>query len=214
MRKKVKSYFIFTSRLYRWVLFAIVPALLVMVQIVLHLDSLFLMTLINAIVYACAEILLDYWVFGGIAVKGGTQLEYIKTSGRGVGVIGTALSVDMVRQFFMTIVLLVANIVILVCQGGTIECSPNQIAIVLVLPVMAYFITVTELTIIRHLDSLQVNLLASYFVPFLFAGGIALAVLNAYVVLAVLVVLSIVSSILGVKLILKRVKESYYDRTA
>lgn len=214
MKKKIKSYLVFTSVLYRLLLFVLVPLAIIIVQALLRTEDLLLMTIINAMIYPVVEVVLDYWVFGGIAVKGGTQLEYIKSSKRGVGVIGTALGVDMARQFFTTILLFVANIVILMCQGGTFELNAKQIAMNLLMVVFTYFLIVTELTIVRHLDSLQLNLIISCFAPLVLFGVMVLAMLNVYVMLAVLVALSMVSSILGVKLILKRVKESYYDKTA
>lgn len=80
MKKKITSYLVFTSGLYRLLLFVLVPIVITIAQILLHFDDYFLMTYLVAILFPVAEVFLDYWVFGGIAVKGGTHLEYLKSS--------------------------------------------------------------------------------------------------------------------------------------
>lgn len=214
MKNKIKSYLVFTSEIYRVIAFVLVPVALILMQIWLPFVDLFLRTLFTALIYSFAEVMLDYWVFGSIAVKGGTQLEYIKTSKRGVDIIRTALVVDMVRQLISTVLLFIATIAVHACMGGTFETEIEQIVLNLLLVVFTYFVIVSELTIARHLDGLQVNLIISCFTSLILLLVMFFARFNGYIALAVMIVLSVVSSILGVKMILKRVKESYYDKTA
>ena len=214
MMKKIKSYLVFTSGLYRVLLFLLVPVAITILQILLHFEDYFLMTYLIAILYSLAEVFLDYWAFGGIAVKGGTQLEYLKSSKRGVGVVGTALSVNMVRQFLTTVLLFVISGVVLFCQGGMIELGAKQIMTYIDVFLLTYFMIVTELTIVRHLDNMMMNLSIGSLAYFPMTGLMILIAWKSNVMLPVMLILSVASSILGVKLILKRVRESYYDKTA
>lgn len=214
MKNKIQSYLVFTSGVYRWLLFALVPAVITIAQILLHAGDYFLMTYLIAILFPIAEVFLDYWVFGGIAVKGGTQLEYLKSSKRGAGVIGTALTVDMIRQFLVTVLLFVVSGVVLVCQGGVIEHGAKQIITYIDMLFLTYFMIAIELIIVRHLDSIMMNLAISCLAYLPMMGLLCLIAWQSYIMLPVMVVLCVLSSVFGVKLILRRVKESYYDKTA
>ena len=214
MKKKITSYLVFTSGLYRLLLFVLVPIVITIAQILLHFDDYFLMTYLVAILFPGAEVFLDYWVFGGIAVKGGTHLEYLKSSKRGVEIMGNALRVNMARQFLATVLLFVISGVVLLCQGGMIELGARQIMTYIDILLLTYFMIVTEITIVRHLDGVLIGLSVSCFAFLPMIGLLFLIAWQSYVMLPVMVILSAISSVLGVRLILKRVKESYYDKTA
>lgn len=214
MKKKIKNYLVFTSRIYRLITFVLVPVALILVQIILPLEDMVLRTFFIALLYPIAEVVADYWVFGGIAVRGTAQAEYIKTSERGISIIRTALVADMLRWLVTTVLLFVACMAVHACMGGTIEPDENHLVTNLLLIVTAYFSIVSECTIVRHLDGLQANLLVSCFATPILLVVMYLGFYQIYLTLAVMLLLSVVSSILGVKMVLKRVKESYYDKAA
>lgn len=214
MKKKIKNYLVFTSRIYRLLTFVLVPAALILLQIILPLENMVLRTFFIALLYPVAEVVADYWVFGGIAVKRTAQAEYIKTSERGISIIRTALVTDMLRWLVTMVLLFIVCMAVHVCMGGTLELDKNHLVTNLLLIVTAYFMIVSECTIVRHLDGLQANLLVACYASVILPGVMYVGVYQVYIALALMLLLSVVSSILGVKMVIKRVEESYYDKTA
>lgn len=212
MKSRIKSYLVFTSRLYRLVLFVGVPIVILLLQFLLREPDYFLVALLTILGLVSAEICLDYWAFGGIAVKGGTQLEYLKSSKRGVGVVGTALGVNMARQFLTGVLLFGVSAAITVCRGGMIETGARWISIYTDILLLGYVLITISLTAVRYFDGIAVNLVAVSICCLVLTGGLILIALSPYIMLAVLAVLAGVTSCLGVWLVVRRVKESYYDK--
>lgn len=213
MKKKIKSYLVFTTGLYRVATFLLVPLAVLGLQILAAPTDFFLVTYITIVVLTPAEVLLDYWVFGGIAMKNGGQLEYLKTSDRGRSLIKTALTVDMARQFLAGVLLCATGGVIYLWRNGMVFPGMREFICGIDLLLLGYFFIVTELTIARHFDGLMVNLGIATIGSGFMVGGIYLIARNAYVMLGVLAILSVAMSAVGVKLVMKRVEEGYYDQT-
>lgn len=212
MKKKVKSYLVFTTGLNRVVTFLLVPLAVLALQILAAPSGFFLVAYITVIVLIPAEVFLDYWVFGGIAMKNGGQLEYLKTSGRGNALIKTAMIVDMARQLLTGVFLTVIGGVLCMWRRGMVFPGLQELLSGIDILLLGYFFIMVELTVARHFDGLMVNLVIVSIGSVLMVGGIYLVALNVYVMLAVLTILSAIASVAGVKLIMKRVKEGYYDR--
>ena len=169
-------------------------------------------TVIIGTLFTVIEITLDFFVFGGIAVKDGTQLEYLKSSASGMKVMETALGVNMVRQFATLVVLFAGAAAIVWAKGGKIVVEPLWIACYVSMLLSSYVVINIVLVVMRHFDGFYLNVAASSFAMILMILFIFLFGVNAYIMFPVLSVLAVASSVLGRRLVMRRVKESYYDR--
>lgn len=212
MGKGMKSYLVFTTGVYRLVLFGVVPAAAAAIQILLLLftDT----ALGTAMVLAAgfmmgAEVSLDYWVFGAIAMRGGSSLEYLKSSARGRLVVKTALRQDMIRILIECTAVLAVGMT----AGMTVYGDDTvKITFLLALLLDEFFVTVSMKWFARHFDNFRVSTSIAGLGCLLFFPLIGLTFWNLYLMLAILAVLSASVSVLSVKMILRRVEESYYDR--
>lgn len=212
MKNVIRSYLVFTTGLYRIVTFLLVPLLAIVLQWFINPQSFLAVALINAVVLISAEVLLDYWVFGGIAVKNVRQMEYLKTSGKGRGVMRMALIVDMARQFLAGVVLFAFGIAFCLCRGSVASWESSRMAEGIAVLLFAYALTVTGITVARHFDGMAVNMMIATAAFVLLIAGLFLIAANAYVMLAVALVFAVVSGIFGVWRVMKRSEEGYYDQ--
>lgn len=214
MKRKVRSYLVFTSRTYRLLMFLLVPIALVLLQSFLHPGTFIAAVYLTAVLLTLAEVILDYWVFGGTAVKDGGQLEYLKSSARGRAVIRDALAVNMQRQFLEGVLLLLLCVGSFWLRGDGQFPGTEMLLYCLDALFLGYFFTVAELTIARFFDGIMVNVGIACIGCWVMAGGIYLIMVNNRGMLALLLLLSAAASVIGVKVIMGRVEESYYDKTA
>lgn len=100
MRKTMKSYFVFTSPLYRLVMFLLLPAAGAGISVWAYSASGHIggVLIAAALVLPVVETVSDSWVFAGIQTSGLSKLDYLKTSGKGRDVMRRALIADMVRK--------------------------------------------------------------------------------------------------------------------
>lgn len=158
------------------------------------------------------EVILDYFVFGGIASKETNRLEYLKTSVKGILLLKSSLMTDAVRRFLSTFLIIAGSYSIVAWgQPADDRYTPLQ-AFLFIL--VTYLLTETVLLVTRFFTNLWMNIAAVcilsnaviVFGIFVFAGNIRIwaAVLLALV--------GIGETIMDRRLILKRVEESYYDR--
>lgn len=212
MKNAIRSYLVFTTGLYRIVTFLLVPILTVVLQWAARPTDFCLVAYLNAVVLLFAEIMLDYWVFGGIAVKNVRQMEYLKTSGKGRSVMRMALIVDMVRQLLVSVFLFAAGGVLFICRQNPVSWENGELAAGVAVLLLEYFLIVTGITVARHFDGLMVNMLIAAAALLLLAGGLFLIAVNVYIMLAVGFVLAAASGMFGVWKVMKRVEEGYYDQ--
>lgn len=210
MKQILKSYFVLTSKRYRLLLVGVPVAILIFLSHIEVVDY-FMTTLLITVIYTATEIILDYGVFGGVAVKGETQLEYIKSSGRGMKMMERGLVGNMVRQFLTLVLLFFMGALVFYGKGGEFSADVIWLLRYVAILFVAYLVITATLTVTRFFDGINVNMVASAICFFPMTAFIYLVGINAYVMLPVLVVLAIISSVLGVRLIMKQVKESYYD---
>lgn len=222
MGKGMKSYLVFTTGIYRLFLFVVIPVAAVAIQALLMLftdsaNAVGAGMLLAALTMMMAEVILDYWAFGGIAVKRGSSLEYLKTSAKGRGMVKTALRHDMLRMFVEgAAVLCLSMIVGDVIRGGlgnlTQSMDRFRIMFFSLLVLDEFFVAVSAKLVARHFDNFQINTCIASLGCLVFFPLIGAAVWNRYVVLVLLAILSVSVSILSLRKIMKRVEESYYDK--
>lgn len=212
MRQKVKSYLVFTSWGYRLVMFALAPLLLAALQVV----SLKVMggsaVPFIIIILIIAEVVADNWFLGGIQEKSAEKIDYLKTSGKGMKVMESALVTDFVRRF------LTAAVVFGVCNllsriwGG--QDDFQSMAVLLLSVLITYSLSVLGTFFTRFGSYLWINMLVSYFAA---AVGVVCCVLPMFgvsglILNVIFAVLSAGASILAVKVAMKKVEGSYYDK--
>lgn len=212
MIRKIKSYLIFTPVFYRWLMFLVVPAGTIGLQWLIEPIDLFMTGYINVMIWVMVEIILDNWVFGGMAVADGKQWEYVKTSKRGMSIVQNALALNMVRQFLEGMIIFIAGWAFFSLRNGRGFSGTGELIIYVDMLLVGYFVTVTALTITRFFDSILINTATASVASLLAVGGVAMVVRWNYCMLMLLVILAAAVSVVGVKLIMRRVRESYYDR--
>ncbi len=214
MKKSLSCYLIFTPGIYRWAMFLIIPILLLGLEgMVLHVDYAILQ-LIMAMVLLSAEVIMDSWVFGGIAMKSGIQMEFLKTSMRGMNVLQKALSVNLIRQLVESALLFIIGGLLYGLHNGWDFMAEGRVVGYVNLLLAEYSCILVSLLITRFFDGLMLNAGVVYFVSLLLALIWYLSRIASYVMLLVLVLLSVVLSVVSVQIVMKRVRKSFYDKTA
>lgn len=215
MRRKIKCYLVFAPLLYRVIIFAAMPIALLVLQVHMSQERFSWTVVMNfnmmiAFVLPEVEILFDHWAFGGIAAREGMQLTYLKTSARGVGFLGTALGINLLRQFLTGLLPMFLGFACRFLRGGgfAVEYVASSLAYIL----LGYVFLVASSTIARFFDGLLINYAVATIVAVIMIFPCILVSTAPIGALAVLLMMSVVVSVAGVKIILNRVKESFYDK--
>lgn len=224
MKQKIKSYLVFTSLGYRIVMFAVLPLVLLGIQVftavVLHSTAIpvFVMTLV------LVEAVADNWFLGGIQEKGSAKIDYLKTSPRGMKVMKSALIVDLARRLVFCFALFGVCQLIAVWGSGTPgqsgavqdEAGGSGVFGMLLLAVLlTYTLSVLGIFIARFNSYIWVNLLCGYVGAIV--GLLVLLVCSVGIVPTALANLAL--GILGggisflmVKIAMLKVEGSFYDK--
>lgn len=216
MRDRVRSYLVFTSLLYRIIMFILVPAALIGIGIAVGnifgtgQEMLLVVGVVVGVSLTMVEIISDTWLFGGIQKKREVNLEYLKTSDRGKKVLQNALIVELVRKFLMAVCITGISIAILICLKRT-ELGGVVISL-LYLVLISYFFSVLGTFIARFWDMLWINVLTCYLTGIVQALCLLVPVWSSIAAVAVLAVLCVSISVAAVKMPLRRMEGSYYDQ--
>lgn len=210
MKKLLKSYLVFAPMLYRLILFFAVPVLLIALQVWLSsANAIYMSVYVVLLVLLSAEIMMDRWAFGSIAAKSVRQPEYLKSSRKGMKVMKYALAADTVRRFVESLAVVVICAAVCVLFGGTF--GVKEAAACLALLFSGSALTSVTLTIVRFLDVSMINMWAAWVAAMIFSGIYLIVFDHSSWMLPVSAVLALVCALLGVKVILNRLEESYYD---
>ena len=99
MKKICRSYFVFTSLLYRIFGLVVLPAgIPVLMELVYRTGEEYFKEALFFGYIVVFEVFADYWLFGGVCEKGMHGLEYMKTSRNGEAVLKQALTGDCLRR--------------------------------------------------------------------------------------------------------------------
>ena len=217
MRDKVRSYFVFTSFLYRIAMYAIMPIVVIGIGVLISsgfdrgMSTSFLVAGVTVgELLTALEIISDIWLFGGIQKKEGTNLEYLKTSGRGRSVVRAALIMDLVRKFFTAVCVMAVCTIVLACINGG-EVGSVAVSL-LYIALMSYFFSVLGTFVARFWDMFWTNVLVCYVAGILYVLCLLVPVWDKIAAAAVLGVLCILVSVAAVKIPLRRMEGSYYDK--
>ncbi|MDY4892996.1 MAG: hypothetical protein SO130_06270 [Agathobacter sp.] len=216
MKKMIKSYGVFLPPAYKiWGIFLIplffffILLLLVKANALAAGPSCYIITS-----YVIAfEVMADYWVFGGTCVKNNSSMEYLKTSLKGLGILGKGLAGDCIRR----------SVYFALLTGVMVYGGLWKYAVAMML--LADIVGTTALLIGRHFDFMflmQMAVASIASVAFMILGQLLFWMMEivpgdgknlvAVIQIIVLAVIALAVNILAVSHGVGWVKGSYYER--
>lgn len=214
MKNKFQSYLAFLPGAYRLVMFLLLPLLTFTIPVVLQRGTFLAISYVAAMLLASAEIIMDFWAFGGIAMKNGLQLEYLKTSKRGMPMVQGALYTGFIRIFLEAVAVFTVCGLIFGGINGFAFLSDGKLWSYLCILLAEYVCVVLAQLISRFFDGLWIYLLSAYVVSGMLLGACFLGKYHYAVTLPVLVLAVGLVSVISVRIIMRRVRGSYYDKVA
>lgn len=216
MKHKIRSYLVFTSLWYKIIMFAVLPVVLLGIQVLSAIVFQGTAIHLSVMLLIIVEIMADNWFLGGIQEKGSEKIDYLKTSSRGMEIMKNVLVMDLIRRFCSMGVILGVSWLITRIFGTTYEATKLAGFWGLLLAIfLTYTLSVLGIFIARFTSYLWVNLLCSYVGSI--AGLVILLVCTSMLIPMVLpdialVVLGGGISVLIVKIAMLKVEGSYYDK--
>lgn len=206
MIKQIKSYLVFTSLPYRLLVFLLLPILVIGIQMLMGKELLF----VAMILMFYVEVISDRFVFGGIAARNVGFPEYIKASCSGRKVLTRALAGNIIRQFVESAAVLFVSTGILQLNTGEKLIGKTFLQCFIVL-FWGELIIISITTAARFFEASQAILILTFlgilgFVP------IEIIMLAPSIVLIPLGGLVVAAGMVSIRMIEKRMEESYYDR--
>ena len=217
MKRYLQSYHAFLpGRYMRWMIYLVYPAtaLLLLFAGGIWVERSILMMILPFLMVS-AECMIDMFVFGGFGAKGvAREMEYVKCSVKGRGMVNRALIFDWVRRFFYELAMLGIFYVTFWAEQGY---RPASVLVwgMLCLMAVAGLLNSIALWVIRLIDSRPVQLGVLYIVMTLPAllvllfGEQKFSFQEFFAICMAAYILSVVGQ---VALLMKKVKEGFYDR--
>lgn len=224
MKKRIKSYLVFTSFLYKIAVFLLIPVLITGISLYTETRAGLTGVFLAAVLLPAAEVLSDYWLFGGLQTNDPVKMDYLKTSCRGMWVMGNALSMDLIRKFLSAAAVLTLSCAALwmgphtegrAAQGMEFLTrtwgSPVGYAVYIM--EVVYFFSVLGTFLSRYGSMLWINMVIGYGMTFLTALCQALPgpESSLFIWLLPFAVLDLGISILTVTTGMKKIRSGYYD---
>ncbi len=228
MINTIRMYNVFFPRKF-WMWFAYILYPIVVIALCSVFLKMFLLTgMVMSLMLSTAgvitiEYLLDTYMFHGIGAKDYKALEYVKSSGKGVHLLRQAFLVDGVRRILtigliMTGLYLTTRIAFEKDAGETIleingkVVSHPSVLIYLQCGVFAVFFVELGMLITRRSKNVLVNLLILYVMSALACPISMVAVEFASITsVGLSAILLIIIMVIGRKVLVKKVRESFYD---
>ena len=230
MKKMMKSYLVFTSSVYRTVMYVLMPAAMVGICFCLGsrcgeaVREVILMGV--ALFLIIVEIISDSWLFGGIQARDPERIDYLKTSGQGMKIMRNALSMDLLRKLLASLGVMAVCYLVLrrggnVFARGTLwvdydtsSSIVKDMGILLYLALVSYFFSALGTFLSRYGSAVWLNAVIGYvtMTPALFC--MCLPGVPEYVLFYDLLfaILSAGISAVAVKLAMKKMEGGYYDK--
>ena len=215
MRKKIKSYLVFTSLWYRFGVYLAIPAVLAAIGLLIERGLPGGGLIVISVLLPVAEIISDSWLFGDIQTKDSMKLEYLKTSGQGKELIRTALWTDLFRKLLSAIVIMALfSLAMVMGKGEAPEAAgTGGFGSLLYLVLLSWLVSVLGTFVSRYASLVWINLIVSYGAMVLAMLGIFLLRLAEHILLIDLLfaIFGILMSTVAVKAAVERVERSYHD---
>nr|WP_300789803.1 hypothetical protein [uncultured Acetatifactor sp.] len=234
MRDRMKSYLVFAGARYRLAVYLLMPAVLLgiglWVEGKLGSGNGGVGAIVVTVLLPMAEISSDNWLFGGIQAKDSMGLEYLKASGRGMGILKNALWMDLARKFLSALgIIALHRLAAALAWGWEAGGAPGSrpgiahswpgnagsaVGVLLYFVLVAYIVSALGTFLSRFGDMFWMNLLISYGAVFLAAFALMLLNLaeHIFIIDIMCMALGVAVSVLTVQVAMKRVERSYYDK--
>lgn len=220
MKKAIKGYLVFTSCIYRIVMFGVLPFALIALYILLTVfmeGNAFLLFCAVPFLIIMAEIVADTWLFGGIQRKDAAKMDFLKTSSKGMGLLRNALTMDLVRRFLSFSGVMVICLLVNINIGKGMEMFGGSVikglGVILALILSAYAVSVLCTLLSRFGTMLWQSLMAGYLGLFMesVCVGFMVSLGHPLIWCCVFGVLALGISVLAVNAVMKNVRGGYYD---
>lgn len=228
MKRIFKSYLVFTSLIYRIVMFIIMPLVIIVTVLwsgggfesadILTIKSEpgIMVCVVVMLFLPMVEIISDNWMFGGIQSKNADKLDYLKTSSIGKQVLRRALLIDLLRKFLSALGIICVSYGILYWRLMPDLISvliENDWKLLLYAVLVSYFFSVLGTVLARYGSMLWLNVMVAYLVEIIISVCVYSALMTQAVGYCVLyAILDVAVSILAVRIVMKKVEGSYYDK--
>ena len=221
MKQSIKCYHLFLSPSWlQKLIYLVYPVLLIMLTCLIAVatkfmsDIPYICSLIIGELLISAELFLDYFTFGGIASKDANRLDFFKTSANGTTALKNALHMDVLRRLSS----------IAVCMTAVFirffpAFNAHNLILLIVIP---FLFTELGLLILRHFTQLSLLALILCIIGLIEPTIMGLCLYglphlgqslpgSGILITAAICIISILLPVAGRKLIMKKVRDSYYD---
>lgn len=222
MKNKLKSYLVFTSLMYRVLVYFIVPIFMAGIVFVYGGALGGAVPIVISVLLSAAEIVCDNWLFGGIQAKDAERLDYLKTSERGNKIMRNALRMDIVRKLLTALIVLgICFVVPIWSKGGkgyiALQASGTTEAL---LSTYSYAVAISwccsifGIFIARYGSMVWTNAMVGYGVAMLETGlwSISGRMKNLWGYSLFYILVGVAFSVLCVKAAMKRMEDGYCDK--
>ena len=229
MKKTVKYYRTFTDIRYRLLLIVVVPAAILGLRAGagIWLGSRYAANAVLAaggmteemLDFLCClllmlfDLLLDYWAFGGIAVKGTDHLGCLKTSARGIPAMAATMRADQVRRLAESVAVpLLGRVVSGTFPGAQGIRKAEEIGYLLAVSVSLYFVSTLAVSVARYWEKLEAGMSLAGLLIIVLGVSWAAGQFWPWAVLAAAASLSAGASVFFYRKMIRRWEESFYDK--
>lgn len=219
IRRKIKSYFVFTSFPYRLVIFAILPLVMTafgsVIATVAGRKSYFITPYLIPFFMIVVEIATDNWMFGGIQAKDAERMDFLRASRHGMEMMKDALTLDLLRRLFsMAGIMALCFLAEMLLMGGSAAEIFEEMPMFLSTLFFCYDVSVLGTLAARFATAVWINLLVGYagvIVGILGSGAMWLTEQGVLYAI-VFAVLAVPLNLLTVETAMKKVRGGYYDK--
>lgn len=220
--KSIKAYLVFTSIIYRVVMFGVLPLVLIALYALANMAmgdgaGTAVPFLIIAIPFLTImiDVIADTWMFGGMQRKDGAKMDFLKTSSKGMGLLENALTMDLVRRLFSLSGIMAVCLLVNAVRGERMfeNNAAKGVGFILSLILSAYTVSVLCTLLSRFGTMLWQSILVGYLgllVESVCMGSL-ISVWHPLVWCCVYGILAIVVSVLAIKAVMRNVRGGYYD---
>lgn len=218
MKRVFKSYLAFMTGLYSILFLLLAPLVIVLA------GTLFGGVFVGTALFLFVEIGGDFWLFGGICSRHSEKLAYVMSSVRGTEVFKNALAVSMIRMFFYFFIELSGIGILSSCifgesrlwhmfslDIGGVRAMEDKLVFFAAFLFAGYALCLIGMMAARFFTSIRAMTYVCYFVFVVLIFSYALIWLKPYLALAFYTPLAVISSVLSLWLVERRMKGDYYD---
>lgn len=218
-----RDYKCYLPRIYRWMIWLVYPVLGVLGCAALQTGCFGLIPdmrfhfYIPAMIICSAtvviEVVQDYFILSGSLGKNQSHLDFLKCSERGQEIYKNILLGDMIRRFLTILILNVGNLVIAVMLKT--EITGEMITVIAYLMLWNYFLCTVVVFFCRFTSYIWFSIAIAYvanIVNTLCGFIIDYVATGQFWIHGILLVLSVLGMAMTIRIAMKKMEGSYYDK--